>query len=286
MLKKSFALLFVVGSVVLAAGVAVAQIQTKDQQKCINKVNKDAIKIQAAQGKINSSCIKDFVKGKVAGPGAAETCIQSDPKSKVSKKQGKLVADEGKFCGTAPDFAYVGSPTATDAPVDAERNLAHSIYGNPLDSGMFICDTFPNECFCQRTTTKRINKIFRAASKIFIKCKKAALKVGKDPFDLGADNLGDIEACVTDGVLAGGLSVESDTKGKISKATSQLGDTIGQFCGLGGSDEFGGGDCAALSGTALRDCIANETLCHFCEMINDVDGLAIDCATWSGAICP
>ncbi len=271
---------------IIASGSALAQVQSKDQEKCINKINKDAIKIQAAQGKINSSCIKDFVKGKISGAGEAENCIQSDPKSKVLKKQMKLIGDEGKFCSTTPDFAYVGSPTATDAPVDAERSVVHSIYGNPLDSGMYLCDTHPAECFCQRTTTKRINKIFRSASKIFIKCKKKALKVGKDPFPLGADDGGDIEECVTDGLQPGGLSVEADTKGKISKAIQQLGDTMNQFCGQTPNDEFGGGDCNGLSGVALRDCVANETLCHFCEMVNDVDGLAIDCATWSGATCP
>ncbi len=276
-----------VAAALIGSGSALAQVQDKVQEKCINKINKDAIKIQAAQGKINSSCIKDFVKGKISGPGSAENCIQSDPKAKVSKKQNKLLADEVKFCSTTPDFAYVGGLTAVSDPVDAERNVVHSLYGNPLDSGMFICDTFPNECFCQRTTTKRINKIFRAASKIFIKCKKAALKIGKDPFPLGAQDPADIEACITDGLLVGGLSVAADTKGKIGNATTQLGDTINQFCGMGGNDEFGGGDCAGLSGSTLRDCIANETLCHFCEMIKGVDGLpAIDCAAWSGATCP
>ncbi len=286
MFKKQLVVSLVVGSALTVAGSAVAQIQTKDQQKCINKMNKDSIKIQAAQGKVNSGCIKDFVKGKISGATAAEDCIQNDVKNKVGKKQASLISDETKQCTplpSPPDFAYLGGVVATTAASEAEISLVHAIYGDPLDSGMLICDTYPSECFCQRTSTKRINKIFRAASKIFVKCKNAALKVGKDPFLLGASSAANLADCVTDGGI--GLSVEADTKGKIGNATTQLGDTLGQFCGQGGEDEFGGGVCTGLTGTPLRDCIANQTLCHFCEMVNDVDGLGINCTTWSGTTC-
>lgn len=274
------------GLALSVAGVANAQIQTKDQQKCINKINKDAIKVQAAQGKVNSGCIKDYVKGKIAGPTAAEDCIQNDVKNKVGKKQAKILSDETKKCTplpTAPTFAYTSGVFAGTTAAEAEIALAHSLFGDPLDSGMYICDTFPNECFCQRTSAKRINKIFRAASKIFVKCKKAALTVGKDPFGLGADEAADVAECVTNGAI--GLSVEADTKGKISKATTQLGDTIGQFCGQGGEDEFGAGVCVGLTGTPLRDCIASQTLCHFCEMVKAIDALPLNCTTWSGTAC-
>ena len=43
------------------AGIATAAPQGNQQQKCINKINKGASKVQAAQGKANSGCIKDSV---------------------------------------------------------------------------------------------------------------------------------------------------------------------------------------------------------------------------------
>ena len=37
----------------------------KDQQKCINSLNKDAVKVASKQGKENTSCIKNAGKGKL-----------------------------------------------------------------------------------------------------------------------------------------------------------------------------------------------------------------------------
>jgi hypothetical protein len=284
MTKRSI-IAVVAGLALSVAAAANAQIQTKAQQKCIFKINKDAIKTQAAQGKVNSGCIKDYVKGKISGPTAAEDCIQNDVKNKVGKKQAKILKDETKKCTplpAPPDFAYTSGVFAGTSAAQAEISLVRAVFGNPLDDGMYICDTFPNECKCQRLASKRVNKLFRTASQIFVKCKKFALRVGKIPFPLGANSAADIADCVTDLAIE---SVGADAKGKIAQATGQLGDTIGQFCGQGGEDEFGAGVCTGLSGAPLRDCIAAQTLCHFCEMVNAIDNLSINCTTWSGTAC-
>ena len=51
-------LALVAASALLPVAAAWADPQTKDQQKCINKMNKDGIKVQAAQGKENVECVK------------------------------------------------------------------------------------------------------------------------------------------------------------------------------------------------------------------------------------
>ena len=263
------------------AGIATAQPQGNQQQKCINKINKGASKVHAAQGKANSGCIKDAVlKGTMAEP-----CILDDPKDKVEGKQTKLNDDDAKNCTVTPDFGYTGGVFAGTTAYQAEVNLIHDIYGNPVDSGLYGCDTNPAECLCQRQVDGRIEKLFRAMSKIFLKCKNPALAIGKDPFPTGASGPGDLAQCITNGAIP--LSVQADTKQKVADGTQQLQDTAGQFCYTTANDEFGNGACAGFSGNpaGLASCLRDQVECRFCQLYKAADALggSINCATWSGA---
>lgn len=270
----------------LVAGTAAAQ-QTKVQAKCINTINKGVSKVHAAQGKLNSGCIKDHVSGKISG---AETCLQSDPKNKVTGKQAKLNADDGKKCTIEiPTIAYTNGVFAGTTAEQAEKDLIHDLYGTPVDPGLYLCGTNPSECLCQRQVNGRVNKMFRAMSKIFLKCKNPALAIGKAPFTLGAATAGEIAECISNGAV--GLSVQADTKTKIASATTQLASTAQQFCYKTPNDEFGAGACAGFSGNpaGLADCIRDRIECRFCNMYKAADalGAGIDCAAWSGAAgCP
>jgi len=285
-MKQGLRVLVCLGVLALFASVASALPQGKDQIKCINKINKDAIKVQAAQGKANAACVKDFVKGSLSGPNAADNCVLDDPKDKVEKKQQKIISDENKKCLPAqlPDFGYTSGMTAGTVAYQVEVDLIRDVFGNPVDGGLFICDTHPDECLCQRQTIDRVEKLFRAMSKLWVKCKKAALAIGKDPFSAGAADISELQQCVTNGAIP--LSVQADTKGKQAAGETQLGDTIAQFCTPGGNEEFPG-VCTGLSGAALVTCLRDQVECRFCKMVNGVDAATIDCAAWSGsASCP
>jgi hypothetical protein len=272
----------------LAAGAASAQPQTNQQQKCINKVNKAATKVQAAQVKANSGCVKAYVKGDTNVP-VAEACVIDDPKDKVEGKQQNVLNDESKNClpGETPDFGYTDGLYAGSVAYNHTLELIHDVFGSPLDAGLFKCDPFEPECLCQRQAIDRVGKLVRAMGKIWLKCKKPAL-AGKDPFVLPIDTTAELAECITNASIS--LSVEADSKGKIADGTAQLGATLGQFCVgpfTGLNDPFGGGECAGQTGNALRDCLAELAKCRFCKMASDVDNLAINCATWSGAAsCP
>jgi hypothetical protein len=265
-----------------SASIANALPQADQQAKCINKVNKAASKVQAAQGKANAACVKEFVKGSISGPNAADNCVLDDPKDKVEGKQQNVLNDESKNCltGELPDFGYTSGVTAGTVAKQVEVDLIHDVFGNPVDSGLFICDTNPDECLCQRQAVDRVEKLFRAMSKLWVKCKKAALAIGKDPFPAGAADISELQQCVTNGSIS--LSVEADTKGKLAAGELQLSDTIGQFCTAGGNEEFPG-VCAGQSGAALASCLRDQTECRFCKMVNGVDAATIDCAAWSGS---
>ncbi len=267
------------------AGAASAQVQTKAQQKCINKVNKDGIKVQATQEKANSACVKDHVTGVLGS--TAEACVLDDPDNKVEAKQSKLLNDASEYCDSLsvpPNFGYTSGATASAQSYQAAVDLVHDLFGNPVDDGLYVCDPYEAECMCQRQMMTRLAGYSRALSKAWVRCKKAALEVGKEPFSLGADSASDLEECVTNGAIA--LSVQADPKSKISEAKNKLGGTVNEFCHKTPNDEFGEGVCNSLSVSALIDCIANRAKCRFCLMVNAVDGLSIDCSAWTGVTCP
>lgn len=274
-------------ALLLVAGAAVAQPQGNAEQKCINKINKGVSKVHAAQGKLNSGCIKDAVNEKIPD---ADACIAADPKGKVAGKKAKLEADDLKACASAsPDFGYTSGVFAGSAAAQAELDLIHDLYGNPVQSGLYICDTNPAECLCQRQVNGRVNKLFRAMSKIFLKCKNPALAIGKDPFPMGASSAADLAQCISNAGV--GLSVQADTKGKVSAGTQQLQDTAQQFCFTTSNNEFAGGVCNGFDGNpaGLAQCIRDRVECRFCNMYKAADalGAGIDCAAWSGAAgCP
>ncbi len=197
-------------------------------------------------------------------------------------------ADDVKNCTPAPSFAYTSGVVAGSAAARAEVDLVHDLYGNPVNPNLYLCDTNPAECLCQRQVNGRIKKLFRAMSKIFLKCKNPALAIGKDPFPAGAANVGEIAQCISNAGI--GLSVQADTKGKVADGTQQLTDTAQQFCYANMVDEFGAGACVgSANGAALAACIVDQVECRFCNMYKAADalGAGINCATWSGeASCP
>jgi hypothetical protein len=75
----------------------VANAATADE-KCVNNVNKGAAKVAKAQGKENSSCIKNAGKGKLTT--TIEACLTADLKNKVSDTIGKIKT--GDCGGSAP----------------------------------------------------------------------------------------------------------------------------------------------------------------------------------------
>ena len=88
-------------SMMLGAGVfflmssvgAYAQVQSTDQQKCLNAVNKDGAAVAKTQGKENVGCVRGAGKGTLTG--TAQACLTADAKGKVGKAKGKTSADAG-----------------------------------------------------------------------------------------------------------------------------------------------------------------------------------------------
>jgi hypothetical protein len=261
----------------------------KAEQICINKINSDGVKVQAAQLKVNDGCIADAVKTQLSPGPAANACVEADPKGKVQKKRLKTTSDITKKCGTTPSIFFTGDVSANDAGEDGAKALTRDAFGATLGA-LASCDTNAAECACQVKISNRLSKLERAMAKQFLACKKDAMTAGGVFSPTGATSNAQLEQCVTNAAVP--LSVQADGKQKISKAKGQLKDSADQFCAAGSLDEFAGGACSGFSNppmldsTGLANCLEDQAQCRLCEMINDTDALAIDCDVWAGTTCP
>jgi hypothetical protein len=277
-------------AVALVAGPAVVWAELpKAEQICINKMNSDGVKVQAAQLKVTDGCIKDAVKTQLVPGAAADSCMELDGKNKVAGKRAKTTDDQTKKCSPPASIFYSGATTTNDAAEDAAKALARDAFG-PTMGALQSCDTNAAECACQTKITNRLSKLERAMAKQWLACKKDAMTAGGAFQPTGATANAQLEQCVTNAALS--LSVQADTKQKISKAKGQLKDSADQFCAAGSVDEFAGGECAGFStpptidSTGLAGCMEQIARCRLCEMINTTDALAINCDAWAGITCP
>jgi hypothetical protein len=263
-LHRCVSMLFALALPVAVATAASAQEQSKEQQKCINKLNKDGAKVAQAQSKENLACVKNAGKNKLTG--TAQDCLTDDAKQKVMKKRNTTVADQGKFCTDVPDFGYSGALATNDAAAQGEIDLVADLFGTPLDAAVIDCATDKSGCVCQQKTLKNAEKLAATKIKEFLKCKKQALKGGATSSAALAD-------CVANAGTVG--SIAADTKEKIAKKQAKLEDDILAKC-AGTSAAFPG-VCGLQVGTALATCVDQRVECRVCQIINEMDGLSVNC---------
>lgn len=168
-----------------------------------------------------------------------------------------------------PSFGYTGATAVNTGAVQAELDLTKDVYGGNLDAAVISCGTSKVGCHCQQKVSGGVEKV--AATKLaeFLKCKKTALKNG-------ATSAASLESCVKDTGTPG--SIAADTKGRIQKAVASLDSTIAKSCDTPGvtAGAFPG-QCNGKSGTMLGTCLDVHVECRVCQMINDMDGLFVDC---------
>lgn len=253
-----------------------AQVQSKDAQACINKLNQDGAATALQQGKESLACLTTAGKGKLAGTAAA--CLTADAKGKVAAKRQKTVDDEAAKCTTAPDFAYAGAAAVNDAAVGGELGLVADLFGAPLDAAVIGCAADADGCRCQQQVAKSAQGLAAAQRGAFVKCTKDALQVRKLPFPDGAASAADVAACVGDAGIPS--SIAGGGKGAIPRQSAKLADAIAKKCDAPGvtTAAFDDGLCAGKTATALAACIESLVACRVCETVRDMDALPLDCA--------
>jgi hypothetical protein len=247
--------------------------QTKDQQKCINALNKGLEKVAKAQGKEIAACIKNGSKGKLPEGQTIEQCLVVDSKGKVDKARRKLAGAASSNCATPPDLGPTDPNTIGQAAVQKELDLIHDIFGSDLDAASTIIPSSNKAgSKCQVDVTKAVGKCQSAHVKAFNKCKKDGFKRTDDWFDEPSD----LEPCVG-----------SDPKGKIAKTcNTKLADSITKKC-LGVDTDAAFPECA---GRDLVECLNESVQCWVCLALNAADAIDRDCDEFddeaSNGSCP
>jgi cysteine-rich repeat protein len=282
MLEKRSANKFLLGTAVLALGVAMfaapafAQVQDKDQQGCINTMNKSAQKLFQTQGKENSSCIKDETKGKLdeeLGNNKTRECLTLDRKGKVAKSKQKTLDLETKKCdpNNLPTLGYAGidfpSSSLTDGlivnrvNVDQDVEVALGVFSNSISTKISQDKV---EGGCQAAVSKASEKLAATFYKEYNKCVKTGLK------DETLDTDGELQACLG-----------ADPKSKISKAAGKVTDTVTKKCGGVTLADVFPGDCSGSVGSDAEfgDCVSAVAACRACVAIEQSGGFVGLCDT-------
>ncbi len=244
----------------VSSGLASAQVQDGDQQKCINGLNKSGAKIAAAQAKAAEGCLAGAAKGVEPD---AQACLTADAKGTVAKAAAGTVATEGK-CTTAPSFGKTGAGAINAAAVAEQVALVGDLFGANLATAALASTSDPAGAKCQAAVLKGTSKLTATILKSFLACKKSGLKstVPGEQIDSAAD----LDACF-DVVLA-------DAKGKLGKEATKLATTFDKSCTQTGVVRASAlpGECG-IGTKPVGDCLAARARCRSCRMLNAWDGL-------------
>jgi hypothetical protein len=270
-------LAFVLSAILACGSTADAQIQSRDQQACINTVNKGAIAVGAQQGRDNLACLKDAAADKL-GTMTAQQCLTADRKGRVAKRIAKLTAAEADKCNVTPNFAYTGSGNASDSERAGSLLSFTDVFTANADSAILDCDTDTPGCRCQKAAAAATEKLMQLKSKTFANCKKQVLAAG-------AASAAEVAKCIDDAATEG--SIAADPRGRIQKTVENLTAKIDKHCdqpGVTGTALASHAECAGLQGAALASCIDQVTSCRSCQTLTAVDDLVVDCDLFDNGV--
>jgi cysteine-rich repeat protein len=259
------------------------QPQDKDQQRCINALNKSLAKVARAQRKAITRCIKNGSKGKLSGQDPIETCLAAnDAKVERATQRTETIYDARCDRADPPGFGATGPDAVNQAAMEKELSLIRAIFGSDLDAAIVRTDD-PGpadaraEASCQVAAAKQAGKCQHSKLMTFVACEKDGLRGGRsgdvypgadDPFDTSDD----LERCMDFELIPKAVN-------RASKACdAKLGKKLRYECeGLDIPSLFPGECSSAQDLTELKDCLARLTECYVCQELNQADGLKRDC---------
>jgi len=258
----------------LTAGPAAAQVQSTDKQKCIVGLNKSGRKVSKATGKEAGRCIKDASRGQLIEPTADECVTNLKPKEAAAR--GKTTSTETKRCGVTPDFGFAGATAVNDAAEDAQNALVFDLFGPDLD-GVILTGSDGRKC--QQKVQRAWGKVVDRKMKVFEKCKKIGLKTQ------AIASAVELESCADaiNYLCAGSITqpppwASCSEPEKVAKAVGKLGVSTLKYCSGVGTGTAFPGVCAGSPD--FNACVDATVECRVCLMLNEMDGIAIDCDTF------
>jgi cysteine-rich repeat protein len=257
--------------------------QDKDQQRCINALNKSFAKVARARGKAITRCIKDGSKGNLSGQDPIETCLAgNNAKVENAKQRTNRKYDAQCVPADPPDFGPTNPDTVNQAAMEKELSLIRAIFGSDLDAVIVRTDDPGRadaraEARCQVAAAEQARKCQHSKLMTFIACKKDGLNGARtgnvypgadDPFD----SPDDLEGCMD-------FDLIPKATNRTSKACDpKLGRKLSFECEDLDIPSLFPGECgSAQDPTELKDCFERLVECHVCQELNQADALNRNC---------
>lgn len=259
----------------LAHGSAAAQVQNKEQQRCLDAMSATLAAVVRTQHGEAARCLADAEKSKLPAGQNAQACVAADNRSKLSQMLSKALVQQMKRCAVVPDFGFPGAAALDLAGRREATAFFADVFGDNLAAAVIDKAGDKVGSTCQSAVAKAAGRLLLVALATVRTCDKQGLKAGE------IANATTLAACAA--------SLATDPKGRIAKATAALGKALTKKCtAVAQASAFPGG-CAAAA--EFAECVATRARCRACLATNDGDGATADCdanddGLANGSCCP
>jgi hypothetical protein len=271
---------------VVAAGTGLAG-QTKDQQSCVNDMNKYGERVVKSQDGASHDCVENagrsilFRLGIPPQAQTAQACLTNDVAGKVAKAMTQLQERDTSRClstpGQLPPFGYSGAAATGAAARAASLGIVAGLFGPDLDASIVSAAADQTGVRCQSEVTRSTTDLLESIWKEALKTKKNVLRgsgrlIGSDP---DAPVASAVE--LADELVA---AVQGDARGKIAKAALKLHDKVVTRCTGAGTpiaQLFRGSCGTAATLDDLAACAEGLARGAFYQSLGGFDVLTFDC---------
>jgi cysteine-rich repeat protein len=276
-LDTSLATALLVSTIVVASP-AIAQI-AKDQQTCINAMEKDFTLIDKQVGRQVASCLKNHAKERALSPlptvDSMAECLADDPRSKISLASQRAAADFSRRCTPPlPSFGPIDVARLSQAAWFTDQMLAQDLWTDALEPFLAVERIDKPAAGCQQKVWKAVAKCEQAKLKEFARCTRKGLKGASFPglIDSGSD--------LRDRCLGVGTAAQPDPKKKVARACTDpkkgIQKVLDRSCsGLSLTALLP--TCGSASSSATAACLDRRVSCRACLAINAANGIQRDC---------
>src|SRR5262249_42994842 len=143
---------------------------SKDQQSCVNDMNKFGERVAKSQDGASLDCIKNAGRGIVFRLGippqaqTAQACLTNDVGSKVAKATAKLKERDTSKCRETPEqlpaFGYTGTAATDAAARAAALGVIAGLFGSDLDGAIVSDDVDQDGARCQSEVARYTTDLF------------------------------------------------------------------------------------------------------------------------------
>ncbi len=239
--------------VLICMGQATWAVQpTKNQTQCLLALQAAGAKVANVAGLDAVKCIRNAVKGRLAGA-EIDACLMAESQA---LKKAKAKTDTGitQKCGELPAFGPVNSQeinTAYSGLLDLNK-----LFGNDIAATLKTHAADTRAAGCQMALVEEMSAVARSEVLDYNRCSRKLLNKNQ------VSSAADLEACV------GKASVNTHKVKK--RALTRL---AGKCAEVAGAMNFPGA-CEGVPAEELGLCLAAQAHCNTCEAVNAADHLS------------